>query len=81
MLAHTLKQMSSLLILRKSPGIVRSVALGSILVVTFCLLIYQLPNWPVIWFDEGVYLQVSKNLAQLNQYGIASSDGFRPFDP
>jgi 4-amino-4-deoxy-L-arabinose transferase-like glycosyltransferase len=81
MLAHTLKQMSSLLILRNSPGIVRSVALGSILVVTFCLLIYQLPNWPVIWFDEGVNLQVSKNLAQLNQYGIASSDGFRPFDP
>lgn len=57
------------------PGIVLVIALA------LPLLAINLTKWPEIWFDEGLYLQVAKNLAQSGQYGILSSEGFREFDP
>lgn len=54
-----------------------------ILILSFSILLfsYNLQYWPSTWFDEGIFLQVSKNLALSNRYGIESSEGFRYYDP
>ena len=45
------------------------------------LLTYHLSHWPTTWYDEGINLQVPKNLVMFGKYGIQSSEGVRLFDP
>jgi len=52
-----------------------------VLAVSALLLGYNLTGWPVTWYDEGITLQVARNLAESAKYGIASSDGFRAYSP
>jgi 4-amino-4-deoxy-L-arabinose transferase-like glycosyltransferase len=52
-----------------------------VLAIAGILLGYNLSQWPVTWYDEGVTLQVSRNLAESGRYGILSSDGFRAHSP
>lgn len=43
--------------------------------------VYHLTAYPVIWFDEGSYLQVPKTLVRFGVYADYSSDGFRHYGP
>jgi 4-amino-4-deoxy-L-arabinose transferase-like glycosyltransferase len=60
---------------------IRIVGLVLVLLFAALLLTFNLRGWPPTWYDEGITLQVAKNLALSNKYGIQSSDGFREFDP
>jgi hypothetical protein len=57
------------------------ISLFLILLFTGLFLAFNLQFWPETWFDEGIFLQTSKNLALTNRYGIQSSEGFRYYDP
>lgn len=53
-----------------------------ILVVSILLsLVWKLTDYPTLWFDEGEFLQVPKNLLTTGQYATRSSEGMRVFDP
>jgi hypothetical protein len=52
-----------------------------VLAIAGILLSYNLSLWPVTWYDEGMTLQVSRNLVESGRYGILSSDGFRAHSP
>lgn len=43
--------------------------------------LYNLPNYPVTWFDEGSHLHVPKTLLRFGVYADYSSDGFRYYGP
>ncbi len=50
-----------------------------VLAVSALLLGYNLTGWlKVTWYDEGITLQVARNLAESAKCRIASSDGFEP---
>jgi 4-amino-4-deoxy-L-arabinose transferase-like glycosyltransferase len=59
----------------------RMIALMLIMLFAVVFFSYRLQQWPTSWYDEGIHLQVSKNLALSGRYGIQSSEGFRYFDP
>jgi 4-amino-4-deoxy-L-arabinose transferase-like glycosyltransferase len=48
--------------------------------VVIVLATANLEHYPRTWFDEGIHLQAARNLAETGRYGLASADGFRPFD-
>src|SRR5437763_16215386 len=56
------------------------VVAASIAVVLF-LAFYNLPNYPLTWFDEGSHLHVPKTLILRGVYADYSSDGFRYYGP
>jgi 4-amino-4-deoxy-L-arabinose transferase-like glycosyltransferase len=41
---------------------------------------YNLPYYPVVWFDEGLAVQGALNLANHGEYAMRSSEGFRVLD-
>jgi 4-amino-4-deoxy-L-arabinose transferase-like glycosyltransferase len=53
--------------------------LTSLVLVTLFLSTYHLSIHPRTWYDEGYLMQFPKNLVLHGQYGIRSSEGFRPF--
>jgi len=56
------------------------VAAISILVVVF-LCLYNLTDYPLMWFDEGSHLHVPKTLVRFGVYADYSSEGFRYYGP
>jgi len=57
--------------------------LGAVFVAAVALsfLCPALADWPGTWYDEGITLQVARNLVDLGRYGIQSPDGFRGYSP
>src|SRR5690242_15788505 len=53
---------------------------GAIAVILF-LVFYNLPRYPLTWFDEGSHLHVPKSVLTRGVYADYSSDGFRYFGP
>ncbi len=45
------------------------------------LALYHLSGYPALWFDEGSYLHVPKNLVLHGVYADSSSDGYRFYGP
>ena len=58
----------------------RRVAWCAAIVLLAFLSIYQQPNYPATWLDEGFVLQGAANLATFGRYALRSSEGFRPLD-
>src|SRR5690349_4112519 len=56
------------------------VAVASIILLLF-LALYNLPRYPLTWFDEGSHLHVPKTLVTRGVYADISSDGYRYFGP
>jgi 4-amino-4-deoxy-L-arabinose transferase-like glycosyltransferase len=56
-------------------------ALALVGVVVLVLGLWNLDGYPQTWFDEGSYLQVSRNFAEDGFYGSASGDGTRDYAP
>jgi 4-amino-4-deoxy-L-arabinose transferase-like glycosyltransferase len=50
-------------------------------VVIGLLAFYNLGQYPLTWFDEGVHLHVPETLVRYGEYADRSSDGFRYFGP
>ncbi len=59
----------------------RSLGLLLALVTVAFLALYNLSEFPVIWFDEGAHLHVPKTLIRYGVYADHSSDGFRYYGP
>lgn len=49
--------------------------------LTLWLSIYNLNGYPRTWYDEGMFLQVPKNLVHYGVYGLNHGGKFVPFDP
>ncbi len=45
------------------------------------LMVYKIGQYPLLWYDEGARLIVSRTLAETGQYASYSVDGFLPFNP
>ncbi len=45
------------------------------------LALYNLETYPSVWFDEGIHLQVPKNLVLSGQYAVRENGELRSFDP
>src|SRR5215213_7573358 len=54
---------------------------GLVVVVTLFLMLYQLADYPIPWYDEGSHLHVAKNYALQGIYADSSSEGYRSFGP
>lgn len=44
--------------------------------VVLFLALYNLTDYPITWFDEGFFLQISKTIVRFGVYGIHNSEGF-----
>jgi hypothetical protein len=62
-------------LLQGAPGKIVAIAL-----VLF-LALYNLPRYPITWFDEGSHLHVPKALVRQGMYADVSSEGYRYFGP
>lgn len=78
MSARAFREMATI---RATPATWRALASIVVLVLVLGLLTHNLPDWPVIWYDEGYSLQAAKNLTLLGRYGLQGIGGFREFDP
>ncbi len=58
-----------------------TLSLGALGLVVFLLTFWAQPLTPAPWLDEGLNWGAAWSLATTGQYGLASADGFRPFDP
>jgi 4-amino-4-deoxy-L-arabinose transferase-like glycosyltransferase len=58
----------------------RVAAIGVIAALLF-LVFYNLPRYPLTWFDEGSHLHVPKTLVTRGVYADYSSDGYRYYGP
>ncbi len=45
------------------------------------LIVYKIGNYPLLWYDEGARLIVSRTLAETGRYASYSTEGFIPFNP
>jgi 4-amino-4-deoxy-L-arabinose transferase-like glycosyltransferase len=45
------------------------------------LIMYKIGNYPLLWYDEGARLIMSRTLAETGNYATYSVDGFVPFNP
>src|SRR5258708_4804135 len=57
-----------------------SAAIAAIAMILF-LAFYNLPRYPLTWFDEGSHLHVPKSIVTRGLYADYSSDGPRYFGP
>lgn len=55
--------------------------LVAVLLVTLVLGFVRLDRYPATWFDEGSYLEVSKNIAEDGLYAARSGDGTLDYAP
>jgi hypothetical protein len=62
----------------RSPWSALTLPLAALLVLG--LATYHLTSYPTTWFDEGLNLAAARTLAATGRYGLASADGFHPFD-
>ena len=59
-----------------------AILIVGLFICTLALCLYRLEIYPASWFDEGLSLQVSKNLLLYGKYGMMSlPEGLREFDP
>ncbi len=56
------------------------VVVASVACILF-LALYNLPDYPLTWFDEGSHLHVPKTLLRFGVYADYSSEGFRYYGP
>jgi len=61
-------------------GVLHYIALLALMGMAAGLVLFRLDLFPAIWFDEGWWLQIPKNLALYGQYASRSSEGFRYTD-
>ena len=56
-------------------------AWGKVVAITLVLFlsVYNLPRYPLTWFDEGSHVHVPKALVRLGMYADVSSEGYRYF--
>ncbi len=45
------------------------------------LIVYKIGHYPLLWYDEGARLIMSRTLAETGNYATYSVDGFVPFNP
>jgi 4-amino-4-deoxy-L-arabinose transferase-like glycosyltransferase len=45
------------------------------------LIVYKIGNYPLLWYDEGAKLIMSRTLAETGYYATYSIEGFIPFNP
>lgn len=57
-----------------------AVKIGVIFFLSF-LVFYNLPSFPLTWFDEGSHLHVPKTIVKYGEYADYSSEGFRYYGP
>lgn len=60
-------------------AISRNVLLILLFGLLFVLAVYNLDTYPPIWFDEGLHLQVPKNLVLYGEYALREGDIFYRF--
>ncbi len=61
--------------------VLQIVAVCLAIAVFLFLALYNLTEYPVIWFDEGSHLHVPKTLVRFGVYADYSSEGFRYYGP
>lgn len=59
----------------------RHAALCAVVLVALTLGAWRLDRYPQTWFDEGIYLQVSRNVVERHEYFARSADGVRDYTP
>jgi 4-amino-4-deoxy-L-arabinose transferase-like glycosyltransferase len=62
-------------------GLVQRAAVAAGVVLALFLALYNLPDYPLTWFDEGSHLHVPKTLVRFGVYADYSSEGFRHYGP
>ena len=67
--------------MRDGATIRQSIAALAAVGLLIFLALYNLPNYPVTWFDEGSHLHVPKALLRFGVYADYSSEGFRYYGP